>query len=325
MLHKKIAVAAFALAAALAPATAQAQDYPNQPIRFIVPFAAGGGNDVMARVTSEFLNQRTKWQFIVENRPGAASAIGIDYALRQKPDGYTLLWSPSDGLTILPAVKASVPYKVPEDLSYLARITELPLLVTAGTKAPFKTFAEFVTYAKANPGKVRYGSSGVGTAPHLLAVLIMRAVGVEATHIPFQGMGPALTALTGNHIDLLFPDPGSAKPFVEGKQIMALAVTSEKRHPSYPDVPTVEQAGGPKTNGTVFYATFAPAGTPEAILQKLRTEIGEVLKDPKYIERIGQMGFQPSYLAGNAFKEVVVKELDQWKGIAKAANIELKD
>ena len=256
---------------------------------------------------------------------GAASQIGIDYALKQKPDGYTLLWSPSDGLTILPAVKPTVPYKVPEDLSYIARITTLPLLVVAGTAAPFKTFGEFVTYAKANPGKVRYGSSGVGTAPHLLAILVMRAVGVEATHIPFQGMGPALTAIAGNHIDLLFPDPGSAKPFVENKQITALAVTSEGRHPSYPDVPTVEQAGGQKIDGTVFYATFAPAGTPEAILQRLRTEIGEVLKDPKYIERIGQMGFQPSYLPGNDFKNVVVKELEQWKGIAKAANIELKD
>jgi tripartite-type tricarboxylate transporter receptor subunit TctC len=324
MLRKMLAAAA--LVAALVPAASQAQsDYPNQPIRFIVPFAAGGGNDVMARVTAEFLNQRTKWQFIVENRPGAASQIGIDYALRQKPDGYTLLWSPSDGLTILPAVKASVPYKVPDDLTFISRMTQLPLLVVAGTQAPFKTFAEFVTYAKANPGKVRYGSSGVGTAPHLLAILVMRAVGVEGTHIPFQGMGPALTAITGNHIDLLFPDPGSAKPFVENKQIIPLAVTSAGRHPSYPDVPTVEQAGGPKTDGTVFYATFAPKGTPEPILQKLRGEMVEVLKDPKYVERIGQMGFQPSPLTGDAFKDVVVKELEQWKGIAKAANIELKD
>jgi tripartite-type tricarboxylate transporter receptor subunit TctC len=181
-----------------------------------------------------------------------------------------------------------------------------------------------LTYAKANPGKVRFGSSGVGTAPHLVAVLFMRAAGIEATHVPFQGTGPALTALAGNHIDLLLPDPGAAKPFVENKSIVALAVTSDFRHPSYPDTPTMEQAGL-KTSTTVFYGMFGPAGVPEPILQRLRTEVGEVMKDPKYIEKIGQLGFQPSYLAGQAFKDVVVKELDQWKGVAKAANIELKD
>jgi tripartite-type tricarboxylate transporter receptor subunit TctC len=321
MLRKTIVAAlmAFGIAAA-----AHAQDYPNQPVKMIVPFAAGGGNDVMARITSEFLSQRTKQQFIVENRPGAGSMIGLDFAARQKPDGYTLLWSPSDGITILPAVKASVPYKVPEDFSYVARITQLPLIIVASPQAPFKTFQEFLAYAKANPGKVRYGSSGVGTAPHLVAVLFMRAAGIEATHIPYQGTGPALTALSGNHIDLLLPDPGSAKPFVENNSIRALAVTDTVRHPSYPNVPTMEQAGL-ASSATVFYGTFAPAGTPEPILQKLRGEMAEVLKDPKYVERIGQMGFQPSYLAGAEFKDAIVKELEQWKGIAAAANIKLAD
>ena len=323
---KPIVAVAMTLAALVAAPTAFAQDYPKAgPVKIVVPFLPGAGNDLLGRLTAEHLTPRLGQSVIVENKAGAGSSIGIDFVAKSKPDGYNLVWAASDGITILPAVREKMPYRVPEDFSYIARIVQLPFVIAVSPRLPVKTVAELVAYAKANPGKVRYGTSGVGGAPHMGTVLMEKNAGVEMLHVPFAGISAVITALRGDTIDIAMITPPTVKPHTDAGAFRAIATTGKVRHPLFPDTPTLEEAGLANVVVVVWYGILAPAGTPEPVLARLRHEVADILKDPKVTARLDSLGYQVSYIAGNEFRDYIVQDLEQWKKVARDANVKLTD
>ena len=314
------------IVASLAPPATLAQEYPKAgPIKIIVPFLPGAGNDLLGRLTAEHLTPRLGQTVIVENKAGAGSMIGIDFVAKSKPDGYHLIWVASDGITILPAVKPNMPYKVPEDFAYIARIVELPFVLAVSPRLPVKTVPELIAYAKANPGKVRYGTSGIGGAPHMGTALMEKSAGIEMLHVPFAGISAVITALRGDTIDIAMITPPTVKPHTDSGAFRPIATTGKVRHPLFPDTPTLEEAGLRGVVVVVFYGILAPAGTPEPVLARLRTEVADILKDPKVTTRLDQLGYQVSYLPGDEFRNYILGDLEQWKKVARDANVKLVD
>jgi tripartite-type tricarboxylate transporter receptor subunit TctC len=313
-------VAAVAVAASMLSANAAAQDYPSHVVRIIVPFLPGAGNDILGRLTAEYLTQHMGQPVIVENKAGAGSQIGIDLVAKSKPDGYTMVWAASDGITILPAVKTSMPYKVPDDFTFIARIVQIPFVIGVNPKLPINSVADLIAYAKANPGKVKYGTSGIGGGPHMGSVLIEKAAGVEMLHIPYSGVAAAVQAVLSGTIDIALITPPTVKPYTDAGTIRAIATTGKERHPLFPNTPTLEESGLP-VSVVVWYGILAPAGTPPPVVARLRKEIGEMLRDPQVVQKLNTLGYQPSFLEGDEFKDFVMKDAEQWKSVAKFANI----
>ena len=311
-----------ALCAFVAMTGAAAQDYPSKAVKIVVPFAPGAGNDTLGRLTAEYLTPRLGQPVVVENKAGAGSQIGIDFVAKSPPDGYTLVWAASDGITILPAVKPNMPYRVPEDFTFIARIVQIPFVIAVNPDLPIKNVADLIAYAKANPGKVKYGTSGIGGGPHMGSALIEKAAGVEMLHIPYSGVAPALNALLGKSIDIALITPPTVKPHTDAGAFRAIATTGTERHQLFPDLPTLQESGLPVTV-VVWYGILAPANTPEPVLAKLRTQVADGLKDPKVLQRLTTLGYQVSYLPGDEFKAFVMKDADQWKTVAKTAKISL--
>lgn len=321
MLRKIAAASLVALGFGLGAASAQ--DWPTQPIRIVVPYAPGAGNDILSRLTADYLTKRLGQTVFVENKPGAGSAIGVDIVAKSKPDGYTILWTASDGISLLPAVKSQMPYRVPEDFTFIAMVTDFTYLISVNSKLPIKTLPELIAYGKANPGKLRYGTAGVGGAPHLATALLAKAAGIEMVHVPFGGVAPALAAAVGGHIDLALASPPASKPHIDGGNVRGIAVTDTKRHKLYPDVPTTAEAGMPSLVVTFWHGLMAPAGTTAPILARLEKEIDGMLKDPEVVERLDKLGYVPVYKDAATFKDFVLKDLAKWKETAKSANISI--
>ncbi len=311
MLRKLIVTAMVALGAGTWSALSFAQEYPTHAVRIVVPFLPGAGNDILGRLTADNLTTRLGQPFIVENKPGAGSQIGIDFVAKSKPDGYN---------PILPAVKQGMPYKVPDDFTFIARIVQIPFVVGVNPKLPINSVADLIAYAKANPGKVKYGTSGIGGGPHMGSALIEKAAGVEMLHIPYSGVSAAVNALLAGTIDIALITPPTVRPHTDAGTIRAIATTGKERHPLFPNTPTLEEAGLPVTV-VVWYGILAPAGTPEPVLARLRKEVADVLKDPQVLQKLNALGYQVSYLPDDEFKDFVMKDAEQWKSVAKSANI----
>ena len=318
----RVALAVVALLWTLAPGVAGAQDYPSRPVRIVVPFAPGAGNDLLGRLLAAELTKRLGGQVFVENKPGAASQIGTDLVAKSAADGYTLLWTASDGLSVLPAVKKSVPYMIPDDFVFVASLTRIAFVIAVNPKLPAKTVQELIAYAKANPGKLNYGSAGLGSAPHMGLAMFANAAGISMTHVPFQGLGPALNAVMAGTVDLALSTVPFAKPQAEAGTVRNLAITGTARDQLLPDVPTLREAGLPVTV-QVFFGLLAPKNTPEPIVARLRKEIAEIAKEPAVNERLSTLGYPAGYLDGSAYRDTILKDLEQWRGVAKAANIEI--
>jgi tripartite-type tricarboxylate transporter receptor subunit TctC len=304
---------------------ASAQEWPEEgPITIVVPFLPGAGNDILGRLTAEYLTGTLGQQVVVENVSGAGSMIGLESVASAEPDGYTLLWSPSDGMSILPAVRSEVPYEVPDDFEYLARIVQLGFVIAVHPDVPVDSIEELIEYSQENPGRVRYGSSGVGGAPHMGSVLLGSTAGIEQTHVPFSGISAAIADLIGGHIEVLWVTPPTAFSHHEEGTIRVIAQTGEERHPLYPDVPTLQESGIDLTLG-VYYGMMAPAGTPEEILARLSEEIEAMTQDPDIEARMSEMGYTVGYLGREDFKNLVVEELEQWRAVAEQEGISLED
>jgi tripartite-type tricarboxylate transporter receptor subunit TctC len=316
------AVALLGLAMALQPALAQ--EYPSRAVRVVIPFAAGAGTDLTGRIVAQELSKRLGQQFFVENKPGAAAQLGTDLVAKSPPDGYTLLWTVTDGLSVLPAVKASVPYTVPDDFAFIGSIAQQPYALTVHPKWPFKSVAELVAYAKANPNKLNYGSAGVGSAPHMSMALIAATAGIQMVHIPFAGLGPATNALLAGTVDVALITPAQVKPHVDSGTLRALAVTSPKRSPVLPDLPTLQEAGLAVT-AVVAYGLTAPARTPEPVLAQLRQAVLEVTRDKAVADHFGVLGIELTPLIGDAYRDFILKDLEQWRSVAKAANVRIEN
>lgn len=307
-----------------APPPSWAQDYPARPVRIVVPFAAGAGNDLLGRLLATELSKRLNAQVYVENKPGAGSQLGTDLVAKSPPDGYTLLWTASDGLSVLPAVKSSMPYRVPDDFAFIASLTRISFVIALNPKVPIKTIGELVSYAKANPGKLNYGSAGPGSAPHMGLALLCTAAKIDMVHVPFGGLGPALNAMMAGTVDLSLTTVPFAKPQVEGGTIRVVAITGTARDPLFPEVPTLQESGLDVT-AQVFFGLLAPGGTPEPILARIRKEVAEIAKEPAMVERLKTLGYKADYLDGDAYRSIILKDLEQWRAVAKAANIKIEN
>jgi tripartite-type tricarboxylate transporter receptor subunit TctC len=308
-----------AAAAWLLPA--RADDYPNKPIRLLVGYLPGAATDFSARVMAEALTARLGQTVVVENKPGAASAIAVEYVARSAPDGYTLLWGNTDAITLLPAVKPSVPYKIPDDLSYVSRVVQLPLTLAVSARLPITSMAEFVAYAKANPGKLRYGSSGVGGALHVAALLLEKQAGIELTHVPYKGASAELTDLLGGFIEMGFLTLPTVSPYAKSGKVRLIAVTSADREPLIPDVPTMKEAGYPAVTMGVWFGMLGPAGLPASVSDRLQKAITEALNNPETRQRFAAAGLEPVLLGGDEYRKFVANEYQQWKAIAASAHI----
>ena len=299
---------------------AAAQDFPNKPIRLISSYTPGGGNDVAARIMAEALTPRLGQQVVVENRPGASGLIGSDYVAKSAPDGYTWLWASVDTMTMVPALKANMPYEV-DDLTFIAKTSENGMTFAISSSLPVKTLAEFIAYARANPGKIRYGTNGVGAAPHLAAELFLKQTGIKMTHVPYKGIANAMSDLLGAHIEMVPLTPVAIAPHVDSDKLRIIGFTAAERHPSLPNVPTLKELGFPQATVTVWYSMVGPGKIPAPIADRMRKEVAAALADPVVKEKLAKLGSTVAPVYGDAFRKMVADELKQWKDIAKAESI----
>lgn len=324
MKQHTVFIAALALAAGIAGVgTARAADYPAKPIRLISSYTPGGGNDIAARILAEGLSARLGQPVVVENKAGAVGLIGSDFVAKSAPDGYTLLFASVDTITMVPALKQSMPYKVPEDFTYIARTSENGMTFAISSKLPVTTMAEFIAYAKANPGKIRYGTNGLGAAPHLAVELFMKRTGVKMLHVPYKGISNAMSDLMGGHIDMVPLTPVAIAPYLGSDSMRIIGFTAADRHAMIPSVPTMTELGIPNAVVTVWYSVVGPAGMPPVVTDRLRKEVAATLADPVVKAKLEKLGSTVAPIYGDAFEKMVVDELKQWKEIARDEKIVL--
>lgn len=314
------ALAAFLVAPVLSTPAA-AQDYPTRAITLIVPFAAGGGADAVARIVAQRLGDKVGQPVVVENRTGAAAIIGTQAVARAKPDGYTLLLGQSGPISINPAVYKDLKYDPIKDFAPVVRLTEYPYVMVVNGASPYTTVQALVTAAKAKPGAVTFGSYGIGGANHLVAEMFAASAGIKLLHVPYRGTAPAVTDLMSGQLDLVFSDPFSALANVRAGKLRAIAVTGKNRSPVLPDVPTLAQSGFPEFDAVGWHGILAPAGTPDDIVAKLNGAIVKILADP---ETKALLAAQATEAVGDTpaqFGAFIKADVAKWSAIAKEANI----
>ena len=298
-----------------------AQQYPSRAIRLIVPFAPGGVTDTGARLVADKLGQRLGQQVIVDNKPGASGNIGTQMAAQAEPDGYTLVVGFDGTLVINPHVHASIPFDTLKDLAPVSKIGDAALIIVANPAVPANTLQELIAYSKTQPNGVSYGSAGVGSTPHLAGELLRQRTGAKLVHIPYKGGGQAMADVVGGTLPLLYTAVAGAYPYVQRKQIKAIAVSTEKRLPSLPDVPTVSESGVPGFVSNSWIGILAPAGTPEDIVAKLQREINAVVHAPDIEERLAGLGITASGNTPQEFRSQIASDLARYAEVVKAANI----
>ena len=310
-----------AATASLAPAL-HAQTYPTKPIRLIVPFSAGGPADLLARMIGEKLQRSLGQTIVVLNKDGAGTILGVDMAAKASPDGYTLLLG-NVAMVINSSAGKRLPYDLQKDLAPVSLAFTQPLILVLNPAVPVNSLREFIAYAKANPGKLKYGSSGVGTSIHLTSELFRAAVGIELTHIPYKGAAPALTDLLGGQIDLMFPGITPVVAHVKTGKLRALGLTSRKRSPALPDVPTMIELGVANFESTGWYGVLVPAGTPKSIVTRLNRELVAALSLPDLKERLASQGGDAVSSTPEQFAAFIADELRKWTGVIRSANIQM--
>ncbi len=304
---------------ALLSSAAAAQDYPNKPIRIIVGYAAGGGNDIIVRVMTGEMQKGLGQPVIVENKPGAQSIIAAELVAKSAPDGYTILMGPSGPMTINPATYSRLPYDPVRDFAPISMICQFPLLVTVDAKLPIRNVKELVDYAKANPAKANYASSaGIF---QIATELFKQKTGTGFVMIPYKSSGESVQALISGNVALTIVDPPPATGPLKAGTVRALAVTSAQRHPSWPDLPTMAEAGVPDMEVPVWTAFFAPAKTPAAIVARLQKEIARVVQTDEVKAAFAKMGLDPVGGSSEELGRRVRMDIEKWTAVAKAANI----
>jgi tripartite-type tricarboxylate transporter receptor subunit TctC len=302
---------------------ANAQGYPNKPIKMVVPFPAGGPTDGMARIVSDRLGVVLGQSIVVENRGGGAGgSIGGKFVATSDPDGYTILITPGGALTTGPAIhKAAIGYDPVKAFTPVAHLMESPLLYCVHPSVPVKTMKELVEYAKANPGKLTWGSQGFGTAPHMLAELFKLDNNVNIVHVPYRGTAPMLTAAVAGEVQVVADPSTTALPHVLSNSLRVLAVSSKERFAKLPDVPTVTEAGFPKMTNTFWLGVVAPAGTSPEIVTKLNSAFRDALAQPEAKQRLGNLGAEIKIGTPAEFGKMLADELALWTSVVDAANI----
>jgi tripartite-type tricarboxylate transporter receptor subunit TctC len=319
MLSSRGFALAIAAVAGVLAATASicAQDYPNKPIRFIVPAAAGGTPDINARLVAAELIKQMGQPIVVDNRPGASGSIGAEAIARATADGYTIGYGTTPMLAINRSVLPKLPYDPDKDLRKIAQLGSQPNLLAVSPSLPVKSVKELVEYARANPGKLSFGSSGNGTSLHLSGELFKLMTGTQIVHVPYKGAQQAITDIIGGRVDLVFDNLGSILPHVKAGRVRGLGVTSLKRSAAIPELPTIAEAGVPGFEVTVWGGVVAPGGVPTAIVSRLNAEINKALASPALSEKFSAIGYEVLGGTPEQFDAFVRKEVVKWADVVK--------
>jgi tripartite-type tricarboxylate transporter receptor subunit TctC len=311
------------LAIALGTAPAAAQAYPSRPVRLVVPFAPGGFTDVVARILGQKLGAAMGQQFIVENKAGAGSTIGSDFVAKSAPDGYTLLMVSSTHV-ISPWIYKSLPYDPLRSFTVVGKLVDSPYVLLVHPKVQAKNVQEFIALAKASPDKVHYASSGNGSAQHLMGGLFAAMTGSPLKHVPYRGSAGAATDLVAGVVESSFAGVPNALTHVPSGRLKALAVTTAKRAPQLPDVPTLQEAGVAGYDASVWLALLAPAGTPPEIVARLNTEVAKLMNSPETKKALFDAGVEPAPSSPEEMAAYMAQELARWGKVVKDANIKLE-
>lgn len=313
------AIAAASLGAALVPAAFAAEAFPNKPITMVVPFVAGGTTDILARIVGQSLGEELGQPVIIDNRAGAGGNIGGQFAARAPADGYTIFMGTVGTHAINEWLYKKMPFSPNKDFAPLTRVANVPNLLVANPAQSFKNVKELISYAQAHPGQVNFGSSGSGSSIHLSGELFKMMAKVDMIHIPYKGSAPAVTDLLGNQIAIMFDNMPSAIQHVRSGKLRPLAVTTAKRSPELPDVPTVAEAGVPGYEATSWFGLFAPTKTPADVQAKLHAAIIKVLQKPDVIKKIGDQGGEVVTESQEEFGKFIAAENEKWKQVVKTS------
>jgi tripartite-type tricarboxylate transporter receptor subunit TctC len=312
------------VAAFFAAPAASAAEFPTRPIKLVIPYAAGGPTDIFGRLVAEYLGRDLKQAVFVENKAGAQGAIGAEMVAHAEPDGYTLLGTSGSVIILNPLLYKKLSYDPVKDLRMLALVTEVPVVLCVHPSVPAKTIAEFVAYAKQNPGKLNFGSSGTGSFTHLAAEMFKQMAGIEMTHIAYKGAAPALTDVMSGNIQLMFESVSLALPQVRSGLLRPLGVSSTRRIPDLPDVPTIAESGYPEYFVSVWNGVAVPADLPDDVTRILTDGLDRVLNDPAFrasLEKVGYTALRPRSAA--AITEFIDADRIRWADVIKAQNISL--
>jgi tripartite-type tricarboxylate transporter receptor subunit TctC len=299
----------------IAGAAGAAETYPNRPVRWIVPYTPAGTTDILARVMSVWLTQRTGQQFIVDNRPGGGNNIGTEIAIKSPPDGYTVfLVNPANAINA--SLYVRLPFNFLRDMEPVAGLVRVPNVMEVPRSFPAKTVPEFIAYAKKNPGKVNMASSGSGTSVHLSGEMFKAMTGIEMQHVPYKGAGPALIELIAGQVQVLFDNLPSSIGHIKSGELRALGVTTLKRSPALPDVPTVNESV-PGYEASAWFGMAAPKGTPPAIIERLNREVNAALADPGMKAKLAELGGDPISGTPAEFWKLHAAETEKWAKVVK--------
>jgi tripartite-type tricarboxylate transporter receptor subunit TctC len=308
---------------AFAP-VARAAEFPTRPIKLVIPYAAGGPTDIFGRLLAEYLGKDLKQTVIVENKPGAQGAIGAEMVARAEPDGYTLFGTSGSVIVLNPLLYKKLSYDPAKDLRMLALVTEVPVVLCINPSVPAKTVAEFVAYAKQNPGKLNFGSSGTGSFTHLAGEMFKQMAGIEMTHVAYKGAAPALTDVISGNIQLMFESVSTALPPIQSGMLRPLGIGAAQRHPGLPDVPTIAESGYPEYSVSVWNGVAVPARLPDDVVRILTDSLDRVMNDPAFrasLEKVGYTALRPR--SASAISEFMDAERTRWTKVVKSQNISL--
>lgn len=311
----------------LASLSAQAQtagSYPTRPIRAVVPLAPGGGTDTVARLVAAKMSEQFGQQIVVDNRGGGGGVVGTDLVAKATPDGYTLLMGSITTNAVNPVLYKKLPYDHIRDFAAISMIGTVPNVLVVHASMPVKTVKEFLAHAKANPGKVSYGSSGIGSATHLSMALISSMTGVSMLHVPYKGAGAAVADVLGGQLQALCSSLAGLLPHIKSGRVRALGVTTSRRNPQLPDVPTLAESGVPGYEVTIWYGWFAPAKTPTAIVARLNAETVKALNSAELKERLTLQGLDVGSSTANELTAFVKAETVKWAKVVKESGARLE-
>lgn len=320
----RLSAAAVASTLGALPQGAAAAGYPERPLRLIIPFAVGGATDVIGRAYAQFLGERLGQTVAPDNRPGSGSLIGTHMVATAPRDGYTLLAASLDGLVLQPALRKSTPYDPQRSFTLLSGIASTPITLATSASSGITSLDDLLQKARSKPGTVRYGSPGVGTSPHLALELFCKTAGVSMLHVGYRGGAPAMSDLLGNHIDLVASVPADVVDKHQAGVCKVLATTSEKRHPSLPDVPTLVELGYPTLVARHWFALAAPAGLPAPVASRLARDAKLALASDALREQAGRLGFDLMPIAAQALSAFVDRERSRWTEVIRSANLTLE-
>lgn len=298
------------------------QTYPAaQPIRIVVPFAPGGTVDILARLIAQQITKPMGQTVIVDNKPGAGSALGSDYVARATPDGYTLLMASTSSMVINPNLQ-KLPYQL-SNFAPVALVASVPHVIVINPAVPANNLKEFLAYAKRS-GKVNYATAGIGTPHHLSGALLAHMTGLKMTDIPYKGTGPALADVASGQVEMMSVDLPPALPFISSGKVRALGVAARTRSPQAPNIPTMAEAGLPDFEVTGWYGVVAPAGVPKSVVDKLSDAIAQAMSTPEMKDQLARLGATPENMSPQDFGDFMVRESAKWSGVIKTANIKVE-